>query len=205
MIAATLFLAAGLSLTACGGGGGVQVDQGKVDTLVSQSPTSTQESHGTATPRSENSGTKADDTDAKRPQLRLDTSEEESNQLWNAYYACLQAHGVPMNTERAAAAGGQARPLDEGPVKPKYKSAYDACEVKMPRVPPELDADRNPHYADQFRAQVACMRKKGMKIHVTGTPDSDSFGWTYDDGSGGVSDPSGTINHTCQMEAFGGK
>src|SRR5882724_12442478 len=62
----------------------------------------------------------------KRPQLRLDTSAEESDRLFTAYDDCLVAHGVKVNpTDQAGAAGdGPGRRLDQSG---EPKSAYVAC------------------------------------------------------------------------------
>ncbi|AWW43253.1 hypothetical protein DN051_42475 (plasmid) [Streptomyces cadmiisoli] len=83
--------------------------------------------------------------EAKRPQLRLDTSDEERARLGDAYNACLEAQGVPMATERAASAGAkQASPVQR--LGPEYDDEFDACLVKLPLQPPETAPDTNPQY-----------------------------------------------------------
>lgn len=209
--AAALAAVAALALTACSAGTEGTRDEGRgaVDTLVSTSPQT-----GASTPAGKSSsGSKTTVADAKRPQLRLDTSEEEANRLWDTYWACLQAHGVPMNTKRVAAAGPngetqQAPPLDwGGPVKPKYRPAHDACQAKMPLEPPEYDAEKNPHFAEDNRAAVKCMRSKGLKVHVPGGSDMEGLWWTYDEDQSGAlkGDAADRAERECTLEAFGGK
>ncbi|MEV7077924.1 hypothetical protein AB0N88_05165 [Streptomyces sp. NPDC093516] len=174
-------LSAGLALTACGGeqsgtGGGKAAD-----TDVASLATPSAGGGTTAAPRS------SDAADAKRPLLRLDSSEEEVNQLWNTYWACLQARGVPMNEQRVAKPGGQAPPVDDPEIADQYKKQYRACLHKMPLQPVEERPETNPHYADDHRAHVACLRSKGLKVHETFASDGTPDGWTYDDGFTGVS------------------
>ncbi|MFE1518988.1 hypothetical protein ACFW9I_19510 [[Kitasatospora] papulosa] len=200
-LAVGLAVAAALALTACGGG--AESGSGKsVDSLETGAPTGKN-----AAPKGGDSGDAA--VEAKRPQLRLDTSEEEQSRFTDAYNACLQAHDVPMNTERAAAAGAkQAGPKVSEKDYPKYQAAYDACLVKLPRQPPETSPETNTRYADDYRAYVKCLQGRGMKIHLT--PDTsvypDGLAWTYDDAS--VSLPEAeqsAADRACTLEAFGGK
>ncbi|MFI6640016.1 hypothetical protein [Streptomyces sp. NPDC050504] len=139
--------------------------------------------------------TRSDGTtsDEGRPQLRLDTSDEESNRLWQRYMRCLKDNGVEMLEIN----GGLAIADQYGK---EPAAAYKKCEVKMPLQPPELDEDKNPRYREQWSAQVRCMQKRGMKIKEI--PD----GWTYtsSDGPGVPEAEQKTIERECQKEAFGG-
>ncbi|MBB4795194.1 hypothetical protein [Streptomyces nodosus] len=203
VLVAGLAVAAGMSLAACHSGEGVQSSSGKgVDSLVSDAPTG----RGTAT-----KGAPRDSAvENKRPQLRLDTSDEERQRLTDVYNACLQAHGVPMNTERAAAAGAKQAPPKQGEAdSPAYQAAYDACLVKLPRQPPETMPETNPRYADDYRAYVKCLQHRGMKIHLVSdtSVSPDGLGWTYDeDTTGTLSESKATeADRACSLEAFGGK
>ncbi|MBU6531024.1 hypothetical protein [Streptomyces mayonensis] len=200
---------AGLSLTAaCGSGGDTEADSGKgVDTLESGSPKDKDKEKDKES-ASKDGGDSA--VDPKRPQLRLDTSEEEKQRLTDAYNACLQAHGVPMNTKRAALAGAkQAAPQQGRADAAKYRPAYEACEVKLPLQPPETRPESNPDYADDFRVYVKCLQKKGMKIHLIKdtSVSADGLGWTYDEDTTGTLPDSQVLeaDRSCSLEAFGDK
>ncbi|MEU5780714.1 hypothetical protein [Micromonospora lupini] len=144
-----------------------------------------------------------------RPQLRLDMTDEEENQLWYTYNVCLRDNGVKENKARAAAAAAAGTgtgiiSLDQSG---EPKAAYVACANKLPLQPPELDEEKNPNYVSQWNDYVQCLRGRGLKIHSL----PDGSGWTYDDG---VADPSGGLEGAaydkaekeCTMEAFrGGK
>ncbi|WP_282082200.1 hypothetical protein [Streptomyces tendae] len=202
-LAAGLAVVAGMSLAACGSGEDAEAGSGKsVDSLASGSPTGKE-------PASKDEA-RDSAVDAKRPQLRLDTSEEEEQRLTDAYNACLQAHGVPMNTKRAAIAGAkQAAPEQGRADAPKYRPAYEACLVKLPLQPPETTPEGNPHFADDFRAYVDCLQHKGMKIHLVAdtSVSADGLSWTYDKDTTGTLPESGVpeAEQSCSLEAFGGK
>ncbi|KOV72438.1 MULTISPECIES: hypothetical protein [unclassified Streptomyces] len=202
-ILTTALLTAGAALTACGGGGGSSSTDGgqKSDSGIASLATPSSDGGKPGAPSSARSSTAA--VDAKRPQLRLDSSKEEINRFWDTYWACLQAHGVPMNTKRVDHPGGQAPPLDDQKVTDEYKAQYHACLNKMPLQPVEERPETNPHYADDFRAYVKCLRSKGFEVHEVFASDGSPDGWTGDDGGGGL--PNEKADNDCRMEAFGGK
>jgi len=186
-------LLAATVLTACGAGDSGTKDG--VSTLESSSPASAGKS-GTS---------ESSKTDSRRPQLRMDSSEEERNRYDDTYNACLQAHGVPMNTKRAALAGAkQAAPLYGQEKEAKYKPAFDACLAKKPLPPPELDSAVNPHYTDQYRNYVKCLNGKGMRVHMQQDEHGIASGWTYDESNGNsLSDAEQTkIDKVCVKESF---
>jgi hypothetical protein len=195
-----------LALTACGGG-----DEGGEDVASVESDSPAADGNADKDQGKDEDADKdkdKDDVTGKRPQLRLDTSEEERARLTDAYNACLEAQGVPMNHERAQAAGAeQAPPVQDPAVTKKHKAAYDACLVKLPLQPPETEPDTNPDYADDYRAYVKCLNKKGMRVHMV--PDRsvhpDGLAWRYDDGAQPqLSDAEQTkAESTCNQEAFG--
>ncbi|MET9013308.1 hypothetical protein ABZX74_20655 [Streptomyces olivaceoviridis] len=200
-VLATALLTAGAALTACGGAGGTDGGRKASDSGIAS----------LATPSARGATSSAQSStaaiEAKRPQLRLDSSQEESDRLWDAYWACLQAHGVPMNNARVDRPGKQAPPVDDPKVADQYKAQYHACLSRMPLQPVEERPETNPHYADDHRAYVGCLKSKGMKVHEVFGDDGSPDGWTYDkdvpkDG-GGL--PSEKIDHDCRLEAFGGK
>lgn len=189
-------LLAATVLTACGAGDGDGAKAAKdgVSTLETGSPA----------PGGESGASASSKTDSRRPQLRMDSSEEERDKLLNAYNACLQAHGVPMNTKRAEMAGAkQAWPMQGEEITKKYKPAFDACLVKLPLQPPELDSAVNPHYTDQYRNFVKCLKGKGAHIHMTLNEHGVANGYTYDDGGKGISEDEETkASKVCEKEAF---
>lgn len=130
-----------------------------------------------------------------RPQLRLDTSDEEANRYWTAYDDCLVANGVKVNPVDQAGPAGPGRRLDQSG---EPKSAYVACANKLPLQPPELDEDLNPNYAAQWNDNVKCLRAHGMKVHVTKPGE-----WTWDDSDTPIPDNEQQIEHDCTLEAFG--
>ena len=190
-----------LALTACGGNNG---DGGQKASDSGVASLATPSSGGGATPSAQSS---AAAVEAKRPLLRLDSSQEEIDRLWDGYWACLQAQGVPMNTGRVDHPGRQAPPVDDAKVTAQYKKQYAACLYKMPLQPVEERPETNPHYADDHRAYVACLNAKGLKVHAVFGPDGSPAGLTYDDDSTGVGDSPASvkIDNDCRLEAFGGK
>ncbi|GAA1645637.1 hypothetical protein GCM10009828_088160 [Actinoplanes couchii] len=127
---------------------------------------------------------------AGRPQLRLDTGDDEENRIWAAYNDCLVAKGVKVLAESEGA-----RRIDQSG---EPKAAYVACQGKLPLPPPELDEALNPDYAAQWNDNVACLRAHGLKVHVTG-PGS----WTYDSADVVVPGNESQIQHDCLIETFG--
>src|SRR5690348_622473 len=98
----SLLLAASLTVTLAGCSHGTRAPG--VATLASAAPTAT----GAQTRSS--SATGAAD---QRPQLRLDTSDEERDRLFAAYDDCLVGHGVKVVAVQEAAPAGAKRRLDD--------------------------------------------------------------------------------------------
>ncbi|MFK4105120.1 hypothetical protein ACI2L1_34655 [Streptomyces sp. NPDC019531] len=141
------------------------------------------------------------DADSGRPQLRLDTSDEEATRLFAVWTACLHDKGVPGGHKPGA---GDTWFVSEPAA--KYPAQYKACQSKQPLQPPELVPSTNPHYVDDFRAWVKCMNDKGMKVHMI--PDhsagTDDYSFTYDEGYvPTISEAEeNKIQGNCQREAF---
>jgi hypothetical protein len=141
-----------------------------------------------AGPAAEKSAPAATPAGQQRPQLRLDTSDEERKRLDTAYDDCLVGHGVKVliaSPERRIDASGEP------------KAAYVACAAKLPLQPKELDPDVNPKFPEQWQDNVRCLRKHGLKVHVTQPGE-----WTYDDDFQHVADQD-KIEKDCILEAFG--
>lgn len=173
-LAAILLVAACSSPTASSSG-----DAPEVASLASTAPTA--------------STSKKSDS---RPQLRLDTSDEEANRFWTAYDDCLVANGVKVLAEfEQPGPAGPGRRIDQSG---EPKSAYIACAGKLPLQPPELDEDLNPNYAVQWNDNVKCLRAHGLKVHVTKPGE-----WTYDSSDVAIPANESEIEHDCLLEAFG--
>jgi hypothetical protein len=132
-------------------------------------------------------------TASGRPQLRLDTSDEERRRLYLAYDDCLVGHGVKVLVTMPGPDGG--RRLDDSG---EPKSAYLACTGKLPLPPRELDEDSNPNFAAQWNDHVRCLREHGFKVHVTKPGE-----WTFDTDHGGSPPDADRIEQDCVLEAFG--
>ncbi|MFF0965975.1 hypothetical protein ACWDQO_05675 [Streptomyces sp. NPDC003703] len=192
---AAVLLAGFLLLTGCGGGGGPggSDDRGGsahkgVASLESGAPAGTPKAGSGA-------GATPSDPDAGRPQLRLDSTDEERDRYWHYYAACLKDHGHKMITVRGPDS------IDDTDNSPTAKAAERACKNKLPLQPPELERETNPHFDDQYRAYVKCLNRHGLK--VTALPDNS--GWTYDGDSTLSQTEQDTVDKKCTMEEFGGK
>ncbi|MFI6338751.1 hypothetical protein [Streptomyces sp. NPDC050535] len=139
-------------------------------------------------------GKQTPDPDAGRPQLRLDTSEEEETRLFNVWSACIHDHGVPM---QAIVKDGKDVPEQS---QRAYPAAAKACISKLPLGPPELDRAKNPNYMDDFRAEIACLHRAGVKVE----PNADGEGYTWPSGEVNVPNLS-ELQKRCRIEAFSDK
>jgi hypothetical protein len=154
----------------------------------------------TATPSasSQNSG---------RPQFRLDTTKEEQWRIKQVWYHCLKDAGGKTDVLGAKTKGKPgAKPTDIMPVfkhsmesDPTFAEPMRACIGKQPLFPPELSPETNPHYADDFRDEVDCIRKAGLDVR----PFKDEFG---DELQYPANPPAGLdpekITNECELKAF---
>ncbi|MFJ9425600.1 hypothetical protein [Streptomyces sp. NPDC101249] len=120
------------------------------------------------------------DPAAGRPQIRLDSTREEINRMYDAWVACLEDHGV-RKSDRAT----------------ENTAGKRACAGKEPLDPPELDPARNPDYSDDVRTMVACMNAHGVKSVVM------ESGWGLEDGASLSAPHYEETLTTCQVKAFG--
>lgn len=137
-----------------------------------------------------------------RPQLRMDDSPDRVRALWNAYNQCLVDNGAQRNTGQAPGAAGPGQNQVVVVVEPVPAAAKAACADKLPEQPPQLDPALNPRYHDDFVAWVACIRDRGVAIHMT-TAANGGLGWTFDNDHVQVPDDMSRIQDECQLQAFG--
>jgi hypothetical protein len=134
------------------------------------------------------------DPEAGRPQLRVDTSQDERRRLTNVWSSCLKTQGVATYTK-----GGWVFPAKGEDDLP---AAFKACHRKQPRQPASQDPARNPHYEQDNRDWIRCINKKSPVIKIRETPD----GWTYVkdyDPNDADDDAFNRIVTDCESEAFG--
>ncbi|MEV4316892.1 hypothetical protein [Actinocrispum sp. NPDC049592] len=141
--------------------------------------------------------------ESQRPQLRLDSSDEEQQAAWDGYYVCLKQNGHVMLSARkhSGPAGNDIETPDMNDDSPASKAAEEKCKGKLPLQPPEMDAAKNPKYVDDYHAWVKCINDHGIPVVETDPPGS---GWTY---NGTVTVPekeAAEIEKDCQLQAFGG-
>lgn len=145
-------------------------------------------------------------SDAGRPQLRLDSSQDEVDLAWDNYYLCLQAHGHKMlngRTDEHAGPAGNTKVTspDMEDDSPRSVKARDECKNKLPLQPPELDQDKNPHYLDDYHDYMKCLTDGGLKVHPI---EPFGTGWTYDDNVTQTitEKDQQKLEHDCQVKAF---
>ncbi|MGC0312117.1 hypothetical protein [Kitasatospora acidiphila] len=199
------------ALTACGSGSGTQSSApgaGVASLPSAAAPSSPAAGASPATGgdpapgTSAASGAPSSASTADRPQERLDDSAARDGQLWDAYYACLGANGVPLTGGIAPAGQPMHKMPPPGAAIPKAAEA--ACQSKMPLPPPQTDPKLNPNYGADFSAWVNCINSKGLKVKAYGTPGSGDSGWSYD-GQPTMPEPQREqVIQTCKMEAFSG-
>lgn len=129
-------------------------------------------------------------------EIRLDSTNEEVEALWQQYHDCLVKNGAVKqeNNDRPAPIGAGFD--DEAPA---TKAAYEACKNRRPWGPKELDPNYNPDFAAQWEDNVRCLRGKGLMVHST-EPGS----WTYDSDDTVVPENMAELESACMVEAFGG-
>ncbi|MFF7389971.1 hypothetical protein ACFZAE_16215 [Streptomyces scabiei] len=179
-------------ITGCGGAGAGDDSGDKPGVASLDDPGDKQGKTGSADEKETASGSE------EGVQLRLDSSQDEQRLVNNAYSACLKKNGVPTYSKT-----GNLEDPGHAWVYPETKSpamrdAAEACKAKKPLLPPELMKEKNPHYMDDFREQIKCLNKRGVKVE--GLPDGS--GYNYD----GSPPPNYVqIENECKLEAFSDK
>ncbi|MFD0522003.1 hypothetical protein [Paractinoplanes durhamensis] len=131
-------------------------------------------------------------------QLPLGATQEEIDRAYDAWYACWTKHGVP------SAPDGGGPLLSYKKNQKKYQAAVDACADQEPLNPPEMDPQQNPDYADNLRAEKACLEGHGIKMEIRGTGDDASL-WAVDTKANlakANSDEGMEFYRQCEISAF---
>ncbi|MFJ8630830.1 hypothetical protein [Streptomyces sp. NPDC093568] len=129
--------------------------------------------------------------DSGRPQLRLDTSDEERVRLSNAWSACMHKNGVDY---QSVVKDGIHVPDNTDP---DFAAAGRKCLSKAPLPPPELSPETNPRYLDDYREQIDCLHEHGLMVEAL----PDGGGYNYP--AGPMPPNSRDIEDRCVLEAFG--
>jgi hypothetical protein len=136
-------------------------------TACADKPADDQKSTGVVTfqsgPAASNPAPK--DPDSRRPQLRLDMTDDEEAGLYDAWMQCLKDAGVPL--ERTAS-GHLIWTTNEAKEKANTPAVHEACDGKEPLIPAELDPDRNPYYEEDRMATIRCEIAQGIPWESNG-------------------------------------
>ncbi|NHC45332.1 hypothetical protein [Motilibacter aurantiacus] len=133
-----------------------------------------------------------------RPQEQLTDSEAQRTARTSAWDACLVAHGTPR------VEGVVPVPAGRTTTEPIPSAAQAACRRLLPVPPKELNPARNPNYRADSAANVACLRKNGIAVHLV--PDHSVYpnglGWTYDSDSTPTPSNAADIERDCLLQSF---
>ena len=197
-----------LVLVGCSSG---QADQKTTEPQVAALPsTAATTAAGRATSAGD-SGNSGNSSSSARPQIRLDDTDARRDALIRAWDLCLIKNGAHYATANDRPAAGPADstgkpyPVVAEPIPAKARSA---CRNQLPLGPPELEPDQNPHYRDDWLANVKCLRAKGYQIHLTTDSSAGPGGltWTYDDNSTfELPDNAEELEKKCMLTAFGNR
>ncbi|MBP2477966.1 hypothetical protein JOF53_006838 [Crossiella equi] len=140
------------------------------------------------------SGSVTPSGESERPQLRLDSSDEDVRRAWVPYNLCLKQNGHRMLEKR-----GDGTSPDQHDESPTGKAARQKCATRLPLQPPELDK-KNPDFPDRYRAYIQCMDQRGLKVVPI---EPFGSGWNYADTPSTLSpDQKTKVEKDCKIEAF---
>jgi len=123
---------------------------------------------------------------AERPLIRIDTSVEEAERLYNLYVECLTAHGVPSKAQRVQNQDDR-----------EFKPAFAACAAKEPEdYQDRLKREDPAAFKDRQRVQIQCMRAHGLAIEMNA---GGLWGYTNP-----ARDMGSAWDNKCEHQAFGG-
>ncbi|MCU1683366.1 MAG: hypothetical protein JWQ81_4105 [Amycolatopsis sp.] len=134
---------------------------------------------------------------SQRPQLRLDSTQEEIVAAGKPYDICLKEHGHKMIAGR-----GDGNSPDQHDDTDTAKAAVAACAGKLPIQPPEMDQSTNPHFLDDYHDWITCLNAKGVPVTPT---DPFGSGWTFTSQPTVGEAQEQKIEQDCKIGAFSGK
>jgi hypothetical protein len=147
-------------LTACGGS--TAGTPGAAPTVASV-PTPA----GDSAAKPSNDAVSVDDS---RPLDRPDTTAEEQDRMYLAFWNCLTSHGIPK-----VPVANSHKPMDDG--RAAYAPARKACAAKEPEdYKDRLQRHEPEKYLDNIRKQIKCVQDKGFKI-TTGPANDPEIGF----------------------------
>jgi hypothetical protein len=123
--------------------------------------------------------------------LPVNASEAEAKRIMNAYYSCLQGHGV---TGIGTKPNGLMGP-ENIPHTPLVATAEKDCASKKPHGPWQENPADNPNYQNDMRAWINCMNSRGVPVRAV------AGGWNFV--STHVPADESQIELECEMKAFG--
>jgi hypothetical protein len=145
-----------------------------------------------------------------RPQLRLDSTDEERWALRQTWYQCLRTNGAPVSEVPADKRIPYAKPGDLMPqiqgyldTDPRFTEPRKKCAAKEPLEPAELDPRRNPKYAAQWDKMMACLRATGGEVTEFKEHDGIHNGYTFNAMEKNID--ADAVMRNCQMKAFGSR
>ena len=118
-------------------------------------------------------------------------SPAETKRIVNAYYSCLQEHGV---TGIGSKPNGLMAP-ENIPITPLVATAQKDCASKKPHPPWQELPAYNPNFQNDMRAWVNCMNSRGVAVQAT------SQGWTF--ATSQEPADADQIELECEMKSFG--
>jgi hypothetical protein len=80
-------------------------------------------------------------------------------------------------------------------------AAEKACAGRMPLQPPEMRAETNPNYVEDFSAEIKCINDGGLS--VTALPNQG--GWTYNGQPTMSEGQQDALEAKCQLKSYSHK
>jgi hypothetical protein len=99
---------------------------------------------------------------SERPVIRPDATSADEERLYAAWAQCLRDNGMVFV--------GKPNPSVNDMEKPENAAFVRACASKEPESWQAKDARTDPHYADHMRAELQCVKAKGISANLVGDP-----------------------------------
>jgi hypothetical protein len=99
---------------------------------------------------------------SERPVIRPDATSADQERLYAAWAQCLRDNGMIFV--------GKPNPSVNDMEKPENAAFVKACASKEPESWEANNARTDPHYADNMRAELKCVKAKGISAELAGDP-----------------------------------